>query len=355
MSITETALETPPQRRGSDYAELSSRVKQAGLLDRRPGYYAMAIGLVLAAYAGTGVAIFMIGNSWYQLILAGVLAVVFTQTAFFGHDAGHRQIFQSKRANAVVGMTLGNLLIGLGHNWWVAKHNKHHSHPNQVGEDPDIGVGVLVWTAEDAAERNGWIKFITRHQAGLFFPLLLLEGLNLHVSSIRGIRDRRTGVPPWVDGGLLVTHMVAYVAALFLVMSPLKAVAFLFLHQALFGLYMGCSFAPNHKGMPILPKGAKVDFLRRQVLTSRNVRGGLFTDFALGGLNYQVEHHLFPSMPRPALRHCQPLVRAYCEELGVEYTETSALVSYREALRHMHDVGAPLRERQADKQADKAA
>jgi fatty acid desaturase len=315
----------------------------------------MAIGLVAAAYAATGVAFVLIGNSWYQLILAAVLAVVFTQTAFFGHDAGHRQIFRSKRANAFVGLTLGNLLIGLGHNWWVAKHNKHHSHPNQVGEDPDIGVGVLVWTAEDAAERNGWIKFITRHQAGLFFPLLLLEGLNLHVSSIRGIRDRRTGVPPVIDGGLLVVHMAGYLAAIFLVMSPMKAVAFLLVQQALFGLYMGLSFAPNHKGMPILPKGAKVDFLRRQVLTSRNVRGGFFTDIALGGLNYQIEHHLFPSMPRPALRHCQPIVREYCAELDVDYTETSALTSYREALRHMHDVGAPLREHEADKEANKVA
>ncbi len=352
MSIIEAALEEAPSgRKGSDYAELSSRIKQAGLLERRPGYYAMAIGLVVAAYIGTWVAFVLVGDSWYQLIVAAVLAVVFTQTAFYGHDAGHRQIFQSKNANAITGITLGNLGIGLGHNWWVAKHNKHHSHPNQVGQDPDIGPGVLVWTADDAREQSGWIRFITRHQAGLFFPLLLLEGLNLHVSSIRGIRDRRTGVPPAIDGLLLVVHMVAYVAALFLVLSPGKAVAFLLVHQALFGLYMGLSFAPNHKGMPILPAGSKVDFLRRQVLTSRNVRGGLFTDFALGGLNYQIEHHLFPSMPRPALRHCQVLVRVYCEELDVEYTETGALTSYREALRHMHEVGAPLREKEATKAA----
>ena len=61
---------------------------------------------------------------------------------------------------------------------------------------------------------------------------------------------------------------------------------------------MGCSFAPNHKGMPTIAPEEELDFLRRQVLTSRNVRGGLLTDFALGGLNYQIEHHLFPSMPR---------------------------------------------------------
>jgi fatty acid desaturase len=349
MSITEPApAQAAPERRGSDYAELSVRVRAAGLLRRRPLYYATAIGLVLTAYAAAIVAFALIGDSWYQLVVAVVLAVVFTQVAYFGHDAGHRQILRSKRANAVIGLVLGNLLIGLGHNWWVAKHNRHHAHPNQVGEDPDIGVGVLVWTQDDARARRGWIRFITRHQAALFFPLLLLEGLNLHVSSFRGIRDRRTGVPPLIDGLLLVLHVAGYVTGLLLVLSPAKALAFLLLQQALFGLYMGCSFAPNHKGMPLVPADAKIDFLRRQVLTSRNVRGGSFIDIALGGLNYQIEHHLFPSMPRPALRRCQVLVRDYCRELGVPYAETGAVASYREALRAMHEVGAPLREPAAD-------
>ena len=43
-----------------------------------------------------------------------------------------------------------------------------------------------------------------------------------------------------------------------------------------------------------------------------NITGGRFTDFMLGGLNYQIEHHLFPSMPRPNLRRVQGLVRDFC-------------------------------------------
>jgi fatty acid desaturase len=73
-----------------------------------------------------------------------------------------------------------------------------------------------------------------------------------------------------------------------IVLSPLQAIAFLLVHQALFGVYLGMTFAPNHKGMPH-PTGDE-DYLRKQVLTSRNVRGGRLTDAALGGLNYQIEH-----------------------------------------------------------------
>jgi fatty acid desaturase len=74
------------------------------------------------------------------------------------------------------------------------------------------------------------------------------------------------------------------------------------------------------------------------VLTARNVRGGRVVDLLLGGLNYQVEHHLFPSMPRPNLRRVQPLVRAFCAEKDIRYVETGLLDSYRLVLRHMHEI-----------------
>jgi fatty acid desaturase len=123
------------------------------------------------------------------------------------------------------------------------------------------------------------------------------------------------------------------------VLPPVKAVVFVVVQQGLFGLYLGCSFAPNHKGMPMLAADDQTDFLRRQVLTSRNVRGGLLTDFALGGLNYQIEHHLFPSMPRPNLRHSRALVAAFCRQRGVPYCESSLVGSYAQALRHLNAVG----------------
>jgi fatty acid desaturase len=99
--------------------------------------------------------------------------------------------------------------------------------------------------------------------------------------------------------------------------------------------------------MPTLSEAEELDFLRSQVLTSRNVRGGRLVDWLLGGLNYQIEHHLFPNMPRPNLRHAQPLVRAFCQEHDLPYTEATMFGSYAEALRHLHSVGAPLRPAQA--------
>jgi len=172
--------------------------------------------------------------------------------------------------------------------------------------------------------------------------MLSLEAFSLHVSSIRSV-TRPGGRHRVLEATLLAAHFAAYLGAVFFVLSPVKAVVFILVNQGLLGFYLGCSFAPNHKGMPILAASDDTDFLRRQVLTSRNVRGGWLTDFALGGLNYQIEHHLFPSMPRPNLRRAQGLVAAFCADRGVPYAQTSLLGSYAQVLRHLHDVGRPTR------------
>jgi fatty acid desaturase len=329
--------------RGSDFADLMRRVKAAGLLERRRGYYLTKIAVTGGLLVAGWVAFVLIGESWWQLAVAAFLAVVFTQIGFIGHDAGHRQIFRSKWANDLVGLVHANLALGLSYGWWVDKHNRHHAHPNTEDKDPDLHIDALAFTAGQARAKRGAVtRYIARHQRYLFFPLLLLEAVQLHVSSVQALVRRGMPHRGW-EALMLGFHAVGYLTAVLLVLSPLKAAVFILVQQALFGLYLGCSFAPNHKGMPTLAANDRTDFLRRQVLTSRNVRGNWLVDFALGGLNYQIEHHLFPSMPRPNLRHSQALVSSFCRQHHISYCQTSLWRSYAQALHHLHEVGRPLR------------
>ncbi|MQA11703.1 MAG: acyl-CoA desaturase [Pseudonocardiaceae bacterium] len=331
-----------PASTGSDFARLSRRIARARLLDRRPGYYLVRIGTITGLYLGGWAAFAAIGDSWWQLLVAVFLAIVFGQVALVSHDLAHRQVFRTRRPSEIAGRVAGNLAIGLGYGWWADKHTRHHANPNHEELDPDVAPDILVWSSDQARASRGVARFLGRWQAFLFFPLLTLEGLNLHFASVRALRNpgmKRRGL----EGALLLAHFAGYLAALLLVLSPAKAAVFLVVHQALWGIYLGSIFAPNHKGMPTLTGNDRPDFLRRQVLTSRNVRGGRLVETALGGLNYQIEHHLFPSMPTPNLRRARPIVRAYCAELGVPYAETGLIDSYRQALRHLHHAGAPLR------------
>ena len=337
----QTVQTTTARLRGSPYALLLRQVKQAGLLDRRPGYYLPRIGIVTILLAAGWIAFVLVGQSWWQLTVAGFLAVVFAQVGFLAHDAGHQQIFTTRRSNDMVGILLANLAVGLGYGFWLDKHNRHHAHPNDVDHDPDINGGGVAFTAAQAGARRSSIgRWLARHQAALFFPMLLLKGLALHIAGIRALRSRPADSTRRVESVLLGAHVGGYLAAVFLVLPVAQAVAFIAVQQGLFGVYLGCCFAPTHKGMPLLGSGDRLDFLRRQVLTSRNIRGGRWVDLAMGGLNYQIEHHLFPSMPSPTLRRAQPLVRAYCLRHDLPYLESTLICSYTQVLRYLHDVGA---------------
>jgi fatty acid desaturase len=328
------------RERRSDYAELSSQIRSAGLLERRTSYYIAKFTLTWASFGAAWAAFVLIGATWWQLVTAVVLGVLSTQIAFLGHDLGHKQVVRTRRVSYLLGLVHGNLAVGLSIGWWLDKHNRHHAHPNHAELDPDVApAGPLIFFPEQGAGRRGLAGWVTRHQAVLFFPITLLEGLNLHVGSIQALRTGTIRARR-LESALLAVHLAAFVAAPFLVLYPWQALAFIGLHQAVFGFYMGCSFAPNHKGMPPLTPAEERDYLRRQVLTSRNVRGGRFVDLLLGGLNYQIEHHLFPSMPRPNLRRARPLIAEFCADRGIRYTETGLLTSYRLVLGHLSKVAA---------------
>jgi len=346
--MTTSALEVSPRaatvrrprdRQTSEYAELSRQVRDAGLLNRRRGWYLGVIAATVAAFAGTWVAVVLLGDTWWQLALAAVLAVVSTQFGFLGHDTAHRQVFGSHAGNAWAARVLSCGFAGLSYGWWMGKHNKHHNAPNQVGKDPDIGPGPVAFHPAAARGRTGVAAWFTRHQGWAFFPLLTLEGVALHAASIQTLWQRTDMPHRRLELGIIGFRLAAFVAIVFLLLPAGIAAAFIGVQLAVFGVLLGGSFAPNHKGMPLVPERAKIDFLRRQVLMSRNIRGGRFTDLFMGGLNYQVEHHLFPSMPRPNLKRAQPIVRDFCARAGVAYTETSLLGSYATVVRYLNQVG----------------
>lgn len=227
-----------------DFAELRRRIRQEGLMDRRPRYYAIKIAVLAVLLAGGWAAFAVLGDSWYQLVVAVYLAAVFGQIGFLGHEAGHRQIFRSRRANNVVGLVHGNLLIGLSFGWWTGKHNRHHAYPNQSGKDPDIAIGAIAFAPDQARGRRGAGRVLARYQAYLFLPMLLLEAVSMHAISVRAVLNgpvRRR----WLEGLLLFAHCAGYLAAVFLVLSWPRALAFIAIQQGLFGLYLGCAFPPT--------------------------------------------------------------------------------------------------------------
>ncbi|GEL97469.1 fatty acid desaturase family protein [Cellulomonas terrae] len=338
---------TSPSTRApsSDFTELMHAVQGSGLLRRRYAHYWTRFVVLTAVLGGLGVTFVVVGHSWWQLAVAAALAVALGQVMFLGHDAAHRQIFRSGRWNDWASLVLANLYAGMSYGWWNRKHSRHHAKPNTLGADGDIESGAIVFTTADlTSPRTGLAGWFAQRQGWLFFPLLLLEGLNLHASGVRTVLGKAPVKRRTVELSLLTLRLGGYLTVVFWLLPFGMACAFLGVQLGLFGVYMGATFAPNHKGMPIVPASLKLGFLHRQVLLSRNITGGRWVDVFMGGLNHQVEHHLFPSMPSPALRAVRPLVRQFCLTHDIAYTETSLARSYGIVVRYLNQVGLASRD-----------
>jgi fatty acid desaturase len=330
------------------FNQILAQVRAAGLLSKKPSFYIIRLIVLTIAAAGFWTlsgylaALSQENKLWLiaAFVLVAGLGVLSAQYGFIAHEASHRQVFRNNKANDWTGLLLANLFAGLSYGFWLRKHNKHHQRPNQIGEDPDIAIRVLSFTTESKESKRGIERWFSDRQGYLFPLLLLFTGFDLLVDSFAGLvrKDRKLSIRILEFSLMMIRQLTPYVVFAIL-FGPIWGLALWFVMMMAFGFFMGAAFAPNHKGMPLVPKDAKLDFFSRQVLTSRNIRGSWLKDNLMGGLNYQVEHHLFPSMARPNLRKTHEIVVEYCRKHEVTLVEMNLLASYVAIMKHLNKVG----------------
>ena len=328
---------------GQGYRALKQRIKEAGLLEKQPRYYAARIAGNFGLLAVSLFLLFWIDSFMLQLLVtAPLLAFTYVQLSFLGHNSGHNQVGVHAWQDSFLTHLHFGLLLGTSASWWLDRHNTHHGRPNVHDEDPDIDFPFLAFREEEALASRGIPRLIIKYQAFIFPFLSLLVPLNMRLRSILKILSGEAR-HPWRESGLMVTHFVLYTGLLLAALPALQALVFAVVHHAVVGIYFVSVFAANHKGMPVLDRTHQLDFVHLQVLTSRNVRSHLLTDFLYGGLNFQIEHHRFPTMPQNKLRDAQPIVREFCHAEGISYHETSFIQAQKEILVHLYNVGACIR------------
>jgi fatty acid desaturase len=273
-----------------------------------------------------------------QLALnAALLSLAVVQLGFLGHDAGHRQLVRGVRGSWALGFVLWDLLCGISVSWWEDKHRRHHRHPHVHGQDPDL-YEVFAFQAEALEGRPAWRRRVGRHQAWLFVPLVActaayFQGLSL----VHVLRARPVG---WVaELVALVLRHAAFFGLATHALGPAGATAFVLLHYGMTGLYLGAVFSCNHYGLPVLRAGADTAEPEHTLRVTRNVRTGRVGDYLFGGLNYQIEHHLQPGIPRHALREAAARTRAWCRAEGRTYHETDWQGAMRAVFAQLHAVG----------------
>jgi fatty acid desaturase len=321
---------------GDEFRDLLNLVRQSGLLAKQPAYYGRKILLNSILLVIAFLLIKPFHNSWAELFNAAFLAFVFAQLGFIVHDAGHQEIFSRPAGNEAIGLIHSNLLLGFSYSWWLNKHNSHHCSPNHITADPDVDIPLFAFTKDQAAGKRGLARLSVRYQHFCFFPLSLFEAFVLKVDSVRFLKRNKVAHPV-IEVSLLVLHLCWFLGLLYLLLGWPHAILFFLAQQMFLGLYLTLIFAPNHQGMPLLDGTKAVNFLREQVLTSRNIKNHPGIDYCTGGLSCQIEHHLFPTMPANKLREVQKIVKSYCASHDVPYHETSLVQSFREVYQDLRE------------------
>jgi len=331
------------------YQELRRQVQAAGLLNRS-GWLSLPVALATVTLGVAVLAILVAAPGAWRFAAIPFLTLFWMQLGFFGHDAGHNQIFPRTEHNRRLGLFCYPFMLGLTFRPWVIKHNLHHVETNVIDSDPDLINPIIALTLQDAQERRGFLRWIVRYQAYAYPILALFATLAFRVDAwryaivgtiVQGNAEKYAGERKF-ELVLLSVNAVLWLVLPSILLGPLLWLAIFGVAQMLLGFHMAFVFAPNHKGMPMIEDATDIPFLDHQVLTSRNVAGSLVTDFMYGGLNYQVEHHLFPTMPRSNFPACREFVLRCCAESGLAYTEESFLQSCKTLFDSLNDIGREL-------------
>lgn len=342
------------------YRELRAKIVAMGLFNASPMYYTYKVlsNLLLVAIA---IACAVMSDSFsVNMIGALVLGIFWQQCGWLAHDFLHHQVFKNRLHGDLMGVLIGDLFQGFSVQWWKSKHNAHHAVPNLHASCPDAADGdpdidtmpILAWTLKmaESAEKSKTGQFLIRWQSFFYFPVLLFArlawahqswvfvwgGFGQHSVKAAHI-DKKNMKYPTLEKIALVLHY----AWLFYVMSfmpILNAVAYFFVAQMSCGFFLATVFGLGHNGMAVYPADQRPDFWKLQVSTTRNITSNWFVDWFCGGLQYQVDHHLFPSLPRHNLKQVHELVASFCKDQGVTYHETDMLVGTYEVLSHLSKV-----------------
>ncbi|NEO32373.1 MAG: acyl-CoA desaturase [Symploca sp. SIO3C6] len=319
------------------YSDLKGFVEQAGCFDSQIDFYTYRL-IMLVGFLVLNILVLLFCDIFLLQIFNSIcLAFVFVQISLLAHDIVHRQAWK----NIVIDIIIANLFLGISCSWWHNKHNKkHHRHTNQLGLDADIEAPFLAFSKEQVSEKKGFEKFIIRYQAYYVFLLFIPIPLYMTLESINFLMSHKVKYK-LLEIISIIIHFSAFFLFLFIShMSISQILIFFAISKGLFGLYLGSIFIVNHTGMPVLCKSDKVDYFLSQIITARNVKSHLLIDFIMGGLNAQIEHHLFPQIARYNLKQARNIVRDFCENYNIPYHETGLWQAFKETLTYLNTISS---------------
>lgn len=295
------------------------------------------------AVLGGGLAAILIAMAhvplWTTILLVPIAGVFATSIAMMGHEGSHKSFSKSPWRNQLMTYLAFPLFSGLATLYWRDKHDRlHHGHPNVEGVDPDIKPFPFVSSKGDHDRSPPGLRWFQRHlQKTAFWPMSTLMALGMRRSSILYVMryPKQHGyTKAWfAEVGCLLVHYTCWLVLPIVVFGPLVGLAVYSSIWAVVGVCLALVFAPAHMSLPITD-GQNHDWVH-QLETTRNLGLPKVVSFFFIGLDYQVEHHLFPKIPHQNLPRAAEITRAWCEKHGIKHLTSPYPVALRDSAAFM--------------------
>ncbi|MGB3787355.1 MAG: acyl-CoA desaturase [Phormidesmis sp.] len=310
-----------PNHGQQQYRELRDRLKTTDFFKRNPAAYwrrTLTYGsLHILAY----LSLFIFADTPWRWLALFVLALTANQFYYISHDAGHYAISDSKNTNLRLGHIGHTFIAGGSFRFWQYKHDIHHRFCNEEPHDPDMNTFFLKLYETDTAPKPAWVSWIVQRQSYWLWILAMFH--NFDFQRLSWIYAFKNPERCRAERILVPLHIVVYLAMPIALLGWQMALANYMISTMASGFILATLFATNHIGMPGLSGSHSLSFIEQQTITSRNVLVPAIFDDYFGGLNYQIEHHLFPWVSIDRYRAASPIVKEFCAEHSIAYTEES--------------------------------
>lgn len=345
----------------NDYRKLVYEFTKMGLFEKKGHLTCVSLIFMVMLFVSSVIGVLRSESQWVHLLCGGMMGFLWIQSGWIGHDSGHYQIVNHPRLNRFLQVLTGNCLTGISIGWWKWNHNAHHIACNSLEFDPDIQhmplfaisskffSSLTSYFYERKMNFDSVARFLVSYQHWTFYPVMCFARINLYAQSFVLLLSKRR-VPKrgqeilgllvfWIWYPLLVSCLpswwerIMFVVASFVV-TGIQHVQFCLNHFAS-SVYLG---PPTSN-----------DWFEKQTCGTLDIKCSSWMDWFHGGLQFQVEHHLFPRLPRCHLRKISPFVKELCKKHNLPYNSESfwkanamTLSTLRNAALQARDLTSPV-------------
>jgi fatty acid desaturase len=336
-----------------DFRDMRALFLREQLFKSSKLYYVMKLLTNVAIFAASIAIICWSKSISAVLASACMMALCIQQCGWLSHDFLHNQVFETRWLNEVVGYVIGNAVLGFSTGWWKEKHNLHHAAPNECDQtyqpiDEDIDTLPLIAWSKDilATVENKTFLRILQYQHLFFMGLLFFaRGSWLFWSWRYTSTAALSPVDRLLEKGTVLFHYFWFVGTACYLLPGWKPLVWMAVTELMSGMLLGFVFVLSHNGMEVY--NTSKEFVSAQIVSTRDIKGNLFNDWFTGGLNRQIEHHLFPTMPRHNLNKIAPRVEVFCKKHGLVYEDVSIATGTCKVLKALKEVAEAAAEQHA--------